>query len=166
MGKNLTTQSIGIRPTTNTGDPRYSSELKYKAYHLSLVTIETILKRNLPFLFPFVVESELRSIDEASTSRATGLMLSLQKQIDEHEVELTEMIDALTAEQMESLRTTIEYLWGKSYSKDMFNKSTAFLKRPSQPNLSRKARCPKSAYLKIIFSIGFGIFGPSVLDKY
>jgi hypothetical protein len=47
-------------PTT---DPRYSGELKYKAYHLSLVTIETIIHRNLPFLLPFVVESELRTID-------------------------------------------------------------------------------------------------------
>jgi len=121
-----------------TSDPRYFGELKYKAYHLSLVTIETILKRNLPFLFPFLVESELRSIDDASTSRATSLMLSLQKQIDEHEVELTQMIDALTAEQMESLRTTIEYLWGKSYSKDMFNKSTLLTLMREQLNFRQK----------------------------
>jgi len=105
-----------------TSEPRYCSELKYKAYHLSRITIETILKRNLPFLFPFIVEAELRSLDETSTSNA--LIPSLQKQIDEHEEELTEMISGLTAEQMESLRTTIEYLWGKSYSKDVFNKST------------------------------------------
>ncbi len=107
-----------------TSDPRYLGELKYKAYHLSLVTIETIINRKLPFLLPFVVESELRAIDNASTSRATNLMLSLLKQIDEHEVELTDMIEVLTAEQMESLRTTVEYLWGKSYSKEVFNKST------------------------------------------
>ena len=47
-----------------------------------------------------------------------------QKQIDEHEVELKEMIDAFTDEQMDSLRTTIEYFGGRSYSKDVFNKST------------------------------------------
>jgi hypothetical protein len=34
------------------------------------------------------------------------------------------MIECLTASQIDSLRTTIEYLWGKSYSKQMFNKST------------------------------------------
>jgi len=32
-------------------DPRYSGELKYKAYHLSLVTIETIINRKLPLSF-------------------------------------------------------------------------------------------------------------------
>ena len=107
-----------------TSDPRYGGELKYKAYHLSLVTIETIIKRNLPFLFPFVVEAELRSLDDASTSKTNALTLSLQKQIDEHEVELTQMIDTLTDDQMESLRTSVEYLWEKSYSKNEFNKST------------------------------------------
>jgi len=105
-------------------DPRYSGELKYKAYHLSLVTIETIINRKLPFLLPFVVESELRGFADTSTSKTNRIMVSLQKQIDEHEVELKEMIDAFTGEQMESLRTTIEYLWGRSYSKDVFNKST------------------------------------------
>jgi hypothetical protein len=109
-------------PTT---DPRYSGEMKYKAYHLSLVTIETIVKRKLPFLLPFVVESELRAINEALTSDATDRMIhSAIKQIDEHEVELNDMIEALTAVQMESLRTTVEYLWEKSYSKEVFNKST------------------------------------------
>jgi len=109
-------------PTT---DPRYSGEMKYKAYHLSLVTIETIVKRKLPFLLPFVVESELRAINEALTSDATDRMIcSTVKQIDEHEVELNDMIEALTVEQMESLRTTVEYLWEKSYSKEVFNKST------------------------------------------
>jgi len=105
-----------------TSDPRYGGELKYKAYHLSLVTIETIIKRNLPFLFPFVVEAELRSFADTSTSNVQ--MPSLQQQIDEHEVELTKMIDTLTDDQMESLRTSVEYLWEKSYSKDEFNKST------------------------------------------
>jgi len=105
-------------------DPRYSGELKYKAYHLNLVTIETIINRKLPFLLPFVVESELRGLATSSTSRTKSLKHSLQKQIDEHEVELKEMIDALTDEQMESLRTTIEYLWGRSYRKNVFNKST------------------------------------------
>jgi hypothetical protein len=45
-------------------------------------------------------------------------------EIDEHEAEFKQMIDALTDKQMESLRTTVEYLWGKSYSKEVFNKST------------------------------------------
>ena len=119
-----------------TSDPRYVGELKYKAYHLSLVTIETLLKRNLPFLLPFIVEAELRSFDNKPTSDT--LMPSLQQQIDEHEVELTEMIDALTAEQMETLRTTIEYLWGKSYSKDVFNKSTLLKLMREQLNFRQK----------------------------
>jgi hypothetical protein len=79
--------------------------------------------RNFTIL-PFVVESELRSIDKAPTNKATNLLLSLRQQIDIHETELSQMIEALTAEQMESLRTTVEYLWGKSYSKNVFNKST------------------------------------------
>jgi hypothetical protein len=108
----------------STSDPRYSGELKYKAYHLSLMNIETIINRNLPFLLPFVVESELRCLNKSSTKQTIALMPSLQKQIDEHEAELKQMIDALTDEQMESLRTTVEYLWGKSYSKEVFNKST------------------------------------------
>ncbi|MEK8019053.1 MAG: hypothetical protein VSS75_019460 [Candidatus Parabeggiatoa sp.] len=119
-----------------TSDPRYSGELKYKAYHLSLVTIETMLKRNLPFLLPFVVESELRSIDKASTT--SSLMVSLEKQIDEHEVELTQMIDGLTADQMESLRTTVENLWGKSYSKEVFNKSTLLKLMREQLNFRQR----------------------------
>jgi hypothetical protein len=116
-----------------TKDPRYSGELKYKAYHLSLVTIETIIQRNLPFLLPFVVESELRIIDKDST--ATNHIVSLQKQIDSHEPELTNLIESLTAEKMESLRTTIEYLWGKSYSKQVFNKSTLLKLMREQLNL-------------------------------
>ncbi|RKZ70687.1 MAG: hypothetical protein DRR19_33225 [Candidatus Parabeggiatoa sp. nov. 1] len=119
-------------------DPRYSGELKYKAYHLSLVTIETIINRKLPFLLPFVIESELRTLKESSTSRATSLMLSLLQQIDEHEAELTEMIMALTAEQMESLRTVIEYLWGKSYSKDVFNQSTLLKLMREQLNFRQR----------------------------
>ncbi|MCP3931355.1 MAG: hypothetical protein GY705_19895 [Bacteroidetes bacterium] len=121
-----------------TSDPRYSGELKYKAYHLSLMTIETIINRKLPFLLPFFVASELQSIDDASTSSSTSLMLSLQKQIEEHEVELTQMIDALTDDQMESLRTTVEYLWEKSYNKTMFNKSTLLTLMKKQLNFRLK----------------------------
>ncbi|EDN71515.1 hypothetical protein BGP_0900 [Beggiatoa sp. PS] len=120
----------------STSDPRYAGELKYKAYHLSLVTIETLLKRKLPFLLPFIVEAELRSLDNTSTSNT--LMPSLQQQIDEHEVELNQMIEALTAEQMETLRTTIEYLWGKSYSKDVFNQSTLLKLMREQLNFRQK----------------------------
>ena len=121
-----------------TSDPRYSGELKYKAYHLSLMNIETIINRNLPFLLPFVVESELRSINDASTSKTTGLMPSVQKQIDEHEVELKQMIDALTDDQMESLRTTVEYLWGKSYNNKVFNKSTLLTLMREELNFRQK----------------------------
>ncbi len=121
-----------------TSDPRYSGELKYKAYHLSLMTIETIINRKLPFLLPFFVASELQSIDDASTSSSTSLMLSLQKQIEEHEVELTQMIDALTDDQMESLRTTVEYLWEKSYNKTVFNKSTLLTLMKKQLNFRLK----------------------------
>jgi hypothetical protein len=104
--------------------PDIPGELKYKAYHLSLMTIETMIERKLPFLLPFIVESELKSLDESSTNRSTRHLLSLQQQIDQHEEELNQMIDGLTTEQMDSLRTSVEYLWGKSYSKEMFNKST------------------------------------------
>jgi hypothetical protein len=107
-------------------------------YHLSLVTIETIIKRQLPFLLPFVVESELRSIKEASTSKAMAHLQYLRQQIDTHEAELTQMIEALTADQMESLRTTIEYLWGKSYSKEVFNKSTLLTLMREQLNFRQK----------------------------
>ena len=65
-------------------------------------------------------------------------MLSLQKQIEEHEVELTQMIDALTDDQMESLRTTVEYLWEKSYSKTVFNKSTLLTLMKKQLNFRQK----------------------------
>ena len=119
-----------------TSDPRHSGKLKYKAYHLSLMTIETIINRNLPFLLPFVVESELRSIDAASTT--TRFMVSLQEQIDEHEKELTQMIDTLTTAQMESLRTTVEYLWKKSYSKEVFNKSTLLMLMKEQINFRER----------------------------
>ena len=110
------------------GDPRYSGKLKYKAYHLSLITIETIVKRNLPFLLPFFVESEFRAINGDSETKTqlttTGHIVSLREQIDSHEEELTQMIKTLTPAKMDSLRTTVEYLWGKSYSKDIFNQST------------------------------------------
>jgi hypothetical protein len=122
-------------PTT---DPRYSGELKYKAYHLSLVTIETIINRNLPFLLPFIVESELRTIDKAPTSRASRYIHFLRQEIDEHEVELTQMIEALTANQMENLRTTVEYLWGKNYSRDVFNKSTLLKLMKEQLNFRQR----------------------------
>ena len=120
-----------------TADSRYTTgELKYKAYHLSLVTIETMLKRKLPFLLPFIVEAELRGINDTSKSKV--LVPSLQTQIDEHEVELNQMIDALSASQMESLRTTVEYLWGKSYSEEVFNKSTLLKLMREQLNFRQK----------------------------
>ena len=119
-----------------TSDPRYSGELKYKAYHLSLVTIETMIKRKLPFLLPFIVEAELRSINDTSTSNV--LVPSLQTQIDEHEAELNQMIETLTASQMDSLRNIVEYLWGKSYSKEVFNKSTLLKLMRERLNLRQK----------------------------
>jgi hypothetical protein len=96
-----------------TSEPRYSGELKYNAYHLSLMTIETMIERKLLLLLPFIVESELKSLDKDLTNRSTAHLLSLQQQIDQHEEELNQMIDGLTAEQMDSLRTRVEYLWGK-----------------------------------------------------
>jgi len=105
------------------GDPRYSGKLKYKAYHLSLISIKTIIERNLPFLLPFVVESELEDIKEEKEF-VTRYIPSIQKQIDAHEEDLKKMIEALTSEQLESLRITVEYLWGKRYSSDIFNQST------------------------------------------
>jgi hypothetical protein len=122
-------------PTT---DPRYSGELKYKAYHLSLMTIETMIKRKLPFLLPFFVKSELKSLDEASTRAATDHIQYLRQQIDEHEVELTEMIEALTDEQLETLRTTVDILWGKSYTNEVFNKSTLLTLMREQLNFRQK----------------------------
>jgi len=123
-----------------TSDPRYSSEFKYKAYHLSLMTIETMIKRKLPFLLPFFVKSELKSLDEASTSSAKDHIQHLRQQIDAHEVELTEMIEALTDAQLESLRTTVEYLWGKSYSNKVFNKSTLLTLMREQLNFRQNDR--------------------------
>ncbi len=105
-----------------TSDCRYSGELKYKAYHLSLVTIDMIIDRQLPFLLPFVIESELQA--DASPQKVTRHICSLKAQIDDHEPALTKMIESLTPAKLESLRTTVEYLWGKSYSKKVFNQST------------------------------------------
>ena len=105
-------------PTTDT---RYSGELKYKAYHLSLMTIDLIIERNLPFLLPFIIESELQ--DDASPQQLTRHISSLKAQIDQHEQGLTQMIQNLSPEQLDSLRTTVEYLWGKSYSHKVFNQS-------------------------------------------
>ncbi|RKZ76483.1 MAG: hypothetical protein DRR19_28610 [Candidatus Parabeggiatoa sp. nov. 1] len=48
----------------------------------------------------------------------------MKAQIDDHEAALTKMIESLTPAKLESLRTTVEYLWGKSYSKKVFNQST------------------------------------------
>lgn len=106
-----------------TSDPRYSGELKYKAYHLSLMTIEMIIERNLPFLIPFVVESELRAIDK-ETAISQPHISSVRQQLAQHETELSQMIHRLTADQRDSLRTIIEYLSGKSYSNSIFNNST------------------------------------------
>ncbi|EDN71514.1 hypothetical protein BGP_0899 [Beggiatoa sp. PS] len=39
---------------------------------------------------------------------------------------------------MPTLRTTIEYLWGKSYSKDIFNKSTLLTLMKEQLNFRQK----------------------------
>jgi len=105
-----------------TRDPRYSGELKYKAYHISLMTIDMILERNLPFLLPFVVKSELQA--EASSLQLSHHLSSIRQQIDDHEAALTSMIDSLTAKQLETLRITIEYLWGRSYSEQVFNQSS------------------------------------------
>ena len=120
-----------------TSDPRYSGELKYKAYHLSLMTIETMLKRKLPFLLPFIAFSELKSLSE-ETSQARKRLQALVQQIDEHEEELTQMIDGLTADQLESLRTSVEYLWKKSYSDKVFNKSTLLKLMREQLNFRQR----------------------------
>jgi hypothetical protein len=50
-----------------TDDPRYSGELKYKAYHLSLITIDMMIEKKLPFLFPFIVQSELQNLEDDET---------------------------------------------------------------------------------------------------
>ena len=104
-------------------DPRYSGKLKYKAYHLSQINIETIIERNLPFLLPFVVESELEVIKE-ETDFAIRYISSLRQDIDDHSEDLKKMIEALTPDKLESLRITVEYLWGKRYSSEVFNQST------------------------------------------
>ncbi len=80
-----------------------------------------------------MVESELRIINKDST--AINHIVSLQKQIDNHEEELINLIESLSAEKMESLRTTVEYLWGKSYSKQVFNQSTLLNLMREQLNL-------------------------------
>jgi len=104
-------------------DPRYSGKLKYKAYHLSRINIETIIERNLPFLLPFVVESELEVIKE-ETDFAIRHISSLRQEIDDYNEDLKKMIEALTPDKLESLRITVEYLWGKRYSSEVFNQST------------------------------------------
>ncbi len=105
-----------------TADPRYSGELKYKAYHVSLMTVDMILQRNLPFLLPFIVKSELQA--EVSSPKTPTHVFSIRQQIDDNEAGLTSMIERLTADQLEILRLSVEYLWARSYSKEVFNKST------------------------------------------
>ena len=61
---------------------------------------------------------------DASPQKVTRHISSLKAQIDNHEPALTKMIESLTPAKMESLRMTVEYLWGKSYSKKVFNQST------------------------------------------
>jgi len=116
-----------------TSDPRYSGELKYKAYHLSLVTIEMMIEKKLPFLFPFIIQSELQNIEDNETP--TSHIENIRQQIDNNEEALTEMIEALTEEQLESLRTIVAYLWERSYSSDVFNKSTLLKLMREQLNL-------------------------------
>ena len=101
-----------------TSDERYSAELKYKAYHVSLMTIDMIVNRNLPFLLPFIVHSELQA--EASNPSKPAYVSSLRQQIEAHEAQLSSMIDSLTPKQLETLRITIEYLWGRSYTDSAF----------------------------------------------
>ena len=84
------------------------------------------------------MESELRSIKDISISKATAHIQYLREQIDAHEEKLAQMIETLTAEQMDSLRTTIKYLWEKSYSKDGFNKSTLLTLMREQLNFRQK----------------------------
>jgi len=45
------------------------------------------------------------------------------------------MIENLTAEQLETLRITIEYLWGRSYTKKVFNNSTLLMLMREQLDL-------------------------------
>jgi hypothetical protein len=77
----------------------------------------------LPFLIPFIVESELRAIDK-ETAISQPHISSVRQQLAQHETELSQMIHRLTADQRDSLRTIIEYLSGKSYSNSIFNNST------------------------------------------
>ena len=46
----------------------------------------------------------------------------------------------MTAEQLESLRTVVEYLWEKSYSEDVFNKSTVIKLMREQLNFRQRDR--------------------------
>ena len=116
-----------------TSDPRYSGELKYKAYHLSLVTIDMMIKKKLPFLLPFIVQSELQGIKDGDTP--IRHIDNIRQQIDDNEYALTEMINGITDDQLESLRTMIAYLWERSYSDEVFNKSTLLKLMREQLNL-------------------------------
>jgi DNA polymerase III delta prime subunit len=114
-------------------DPRFSGELKYKAYHLNQVTIDMMIEKNLPFLLPFIIQSELQNIsdDESPIKQIEDI----RQQIHENEEALTKMIDGLSEEKIESLRTIVEYMWQKSYSKEVFNKSTLLKLMKEQLNL-------------------------------
>jgi len=162
-------------PTT---DSRYSGEVKYKAYHLSLVTIDMVIERNLPFLLPFIVQSELQA--ETSTTQLTHYISSIRQQIDDHEEALISMIESLTANQLETLRITIEYLWGRSYSKEVFNKSTLLMLMREQLDLRQNdiqrgktegekvARASMKASMKVVAKqmVHDGELTPEQMEKF
>jgi hypothetical protein len=114
-------------------DPRFSGELKYKAYHLNQVTIGMMIEKNLPFLLPFIIQSELQDISDDDSP--TKQIEDIRQQIQENEEALTKMIDGLSEDKIESLRTIVEYMWQKSYSKEVFNKSTLLKLMKEQLNL-------------------------------
>ncbi|MEN8216828.1 MAG: hypothetical protein ABFS56_10730 [Pseudomonadota bacterium] len=60
---------------------------------------------------------------------------NIRQQIDKNEEALTEMIEGITEDQLESLRTIVAYLWERSYSGDVFNKSTLLKLMREQLNL-------------------------------
>ncbi len=63
---------------------------------------------------------------------------NISQQIDQNEEALTAMIDQLTNDQLESLRTIVAYLWERSYSKDVFNQSTLLKLMREQLNLQHE----------------------------
>jgi methionine salvage enolase-phosphatase E1 len=78
------------------------------------MTIDFMIEKNLPFLFPFIVQSELQNIVDDDSP--TSYIENIRQQIDNNEEALTVMIDGLSDEKVESLRTIVAYLWEKSYS--------------------------------------------------